>query len=120
MTERFTKIKESAIRKVPYGSIIKVEKFISCEDTKRKWLEKFNLKEMQDSTPLKIIEGITELEFEDRRFKAEQKFKQTQERMLEVGSELYEERFGDFFDSMGDDITKEEFYDRETNYTDFE
>lgn len=64
-TERFTKIKESAIRKVPYGSIIKVVKNMSNEDTKRKWLKKFSISEMQDSKPLSIIEGVTELEYEN-------------------------------------------------------
>lgn len=52
---RFTKIKESAIRKLPYGSIINVSKQLGLEDDKRLWKNKFDLYNEQDSKPLKMI-----------------------------------------------------------------
>jgi len=118
--ERFTKVKESSIRKLPYGSIIEIEKRLSCEDNKRFWKDKFSYIDVQDSKPLKMIEGLNELEYENRRFKAEQDYKKQQEKLLDIDSDEYEERLGDFFDSMGDDITKEEFLSRESDYRDFE
>lgn len=51
-TQRFTKIKESAVRKLPFSSIIDVNKRINLEDNKRDWKEKFNIRKMQNSKPL--------------------------------------------------------------------
>lgn len=53
-TKRFTKIKESAIRKLPFSSIIDVNKHISLEDDKRIWKKKFRYDEEQDSKPISI------------------------------------------------------------------
>ena len=61
--DRFTKIKESAIRRIPYGSIIEVNKKISLEDDKRIWDGKFTFDRWQDSKPLKMIDGVSELEY---------------------------------------------------------
>ena len=54
ITDRFTKIKESGVRNIPFSSIITVPKNINLEDNKRFWSEKFNIKVMQDSTPLTV------------------------------------------------------------------
>ena len=51
VTNRFTKIKESGVRKIPFSSIINITKNLSLEDDKRIWLNKFNPLEMQDSEP---------------------------------------------------------------------
>jgi len=61
--DRFTKIKESAIRRIPYGSIIEVHKRISLEDDKRIWDGKFSFDRWQDSKALEMIDGVSELEF---------------------------------------------------------
>jgi len=61
--KRFTTTKESAIRKIPYGSIIDVQKRISLEDDKRLWKGRFNISGIQDSKPLSMREGYSELEY---------------------------------------------------------
>ena len=53
--QRFTKIKESAIRKMPFSSIINVDKRLSLEDNKRIWNNKFSRYIEQDSKPLLIV-----------------------------------------------------------------
>ena len=118
--QRFTKIKESAIRKIPYGSIIMVNKSLGLEDDKRIWNDKFSFIEIQDSSPLMMIEGYSELEYRRLQLKVEMAYKKQQQMMFDKSSELYEERFADFFDSRGEDISKEEFFERETDYRDFE
>ncbi len=118
--QRFTKTKESAIRKIPYGSIITVNKHVNLEDDKRIWDGMFSYDTDQDSNPLCMIEGYSQLEYEQLRLKIKLKYDKEQEKLLEKDSLLYEERFGDTFDSMGDDITKEEFLKNETDWRDFE
>lgn len=53
-TMRFTKIKESAVRKIPFSSIIDVRKFLNFQDSKRYWAEDFKKDIEQDSRPLII------------------------------------------------------------------
>ncbi len=53
--KRFTKIKESEVRKLPFSSIIQVNKHIGLEDDKRLWFQKFNRNESQDSLPICIM-----------------------------------------------------------------
>lgn len=52
--ERFTKLKESHVRKVPISTIIKYIKKLNLNDDKRIWDGSFNHKIEQDSKPLLI------------------------------------------------------------------
>lgn len=113
---KFMKFKESIRRGFIPNEIQSITKVMSLEDDKRLWGESFDLNSFQVSRPLKIIDGVTEIDYEKQRIKAEERYKRQQEKLLEVGSELYEERFSDFFDSMGNDISKDEFFERETDY----
>lgn len=54
--DKWTRIKESAIRKMPYGSIINVKKELDFEDDKRLWDESFSTFKLEDSRPLKLIQ----------------------------------------------------------------
>jgi len=115
---KFMKFKESIRRGFIPNEIISITKKMSLDDDKRLWNGSFDPRSFQMSKPLKIIEGVTETEYEKERIRAEQSYKRKMEKQLTIGSKLYEERYGDFFDSMGEDITKEEFFERETDWRD--
>lgn len=53
-TMRFTRIKESAVRKLPFSSVIAVEKHLGFEDNKRLWPSRFSNISEQDSEPIKL------------------------------------------------------------------
>jgi hypothetical protein len=50
--ERFTKLKESYIRDIPFSSIISFVKLLGIEDDKRIWDKPFNRNELQESAPI--------------------------------------------------------------------
>lgn len=53
--ERFTKYKESCVRKIPFSSIIKMSKHVSLEDDKRDWFgKKFSHLRLCDSDPIEM------------------------------------------------------------------
>ncbi len=49
---RFTKLKESAVRKLPFSSIIDINKKLNFEDNKRQWEKRFSWQKEQDSEAL--------------------------------------------------------------------
>lgn len=53
-TNRFSKIKESGVRKIPFSSIIKVNKNLTLEDNKRIWDHRFNPQKLEDSQAITI------------------------------------------------------------------
>jgi hypothetical protein len=118
--KKFMKFKESIRRNLMVNEIVDITKEMSLEDDKRLWEEKFDASSLQESKALEIIEGVTETRYESDLQKAKEKYEKEQEKLLDANSELFEERFADTFDSMGDDITKEEFLKNETNWRDFE
>lgn len=52
--DKFTKLKEGIKRNIPVNSVREVHKVVDLEDTKRKWLNTFNVEELQDSDPVTI------------------------------------------------------------------
>lgn len=114
--QRFTKMKESNRIGISSGTVISITKMLDLEDNKRLWNAGFSMSDWQDSEPLRMIEGMAEKMYEERKRKAQEAYEREQEKMFEKDSPLYEERFGDMFDSKGDDISKEEFFERETDY----
>ena len=50
--DHWLRFKEAGVRKMEFASIIKQNKKISSDDTKRAWNKAFNKREMQDSMPL--------------------------------------------------------------------
>lgn len=105
--EKFMKLKESMRRNFTPNEIVDVKKMLDMEDDKRKWDNLFNPDELQFSKPLLIEDGMTELMIERDRIKAEQDYQRRMEK------DLLNDK-SDFFDSMGDDISKQEFFERET------
>lgn len=51
---KFIRFKESLVRKIPFNSIININKNINIEDNKRAWDNKFDYSMQQDSRPLDI------------------------------------------------------------------
>ena len=51
---KFCKIKEAIRRHKHFNEKIMVEKYLTLEDTKRKWPQKFNLNGLQESKPIEL------------------------------------------------------------------
>jgi len=108
-TERFSKVKESGIRKIPYSSIIKVDKRLSLEDDKRLWSKRFNMFRSEESEPHSLSMGMTKSELQKSQDMAMREFKRS------MKSELNTFINSDKFDkhSVGVDIDPEEFIENE-------
>ena len=52
--QRFTSIKESGVRKLPFSSIINIDKKLGVEDNKRAWRTRFKRRIFQDSSPISV------------------------------------------------------------------
>lgn len=103
--ERFTKMKESNALGIRSGSVVVLNKMIGLEDNKRDWLGKrFSINDWQNSEPLKLLDGVPEpVHAANLRRAFDAYEKERREERVEALERT------DFFDSMGADITKEEF-----------
>lgn len=108
---KFVKSKEAYRRNLIPNEIIEIEKQFSLEDDKRRWPGFLDIETLQDSQPIEIIDGMTETYHSKMMLKAKEKYEK------ENSKKLYDAlKMTDFFDSKGDDITKEEFLKNETEW----
>jgi hypothetical protein len=111
--EQFTKFIRSlrSIKSLKVNEIVKTCKKIDFEDTKRKWMFKFNVDELQESEPLFIDE-----ELEKKRKIEELKALNHFERLKKKEQDKFLN--SDLFDSfsVGNDISKEEFLKNEKSF----
>jgi len=115
--ERFTKMKESNKIGIKSGSVIRTFKKIGLEDNKRNWLgQKFSFNDFQDSTPLRIIDGIGEFEHKAIQKKATDAYEAQQEARLKafINSDQFDKL------SVGSDISAEEFLKNEKDFREYE
>jgi len=108
-TERFSKSKESAVRNIPFSSIIKVCKKISFEDDKRLWKGKFDPFKCGDSTPHHVMNGMTDIEkllVNSKALDAFVKLKKSETDAF-LNSDLFDGK------SVGGDVSSQEFLDDE-------
>jgi hypothetical protein len=107
-TRRFSKFRESIRHNIKSATIIDVVKRFGLEDNKRSWTKKFNIDEIQDSEPLKLVEGLTQKHFQAEQDKAMEMFYKNQEsefNNFENSDEFDSEAYGDidfekFIDEM--------------------
>jgi len=101
--DRFMTFAQSLNMGIKVNSIVEMEKHFNMEDDKRIWQNKFNKDEFQMSSPVILEHGI------DLR-----KMKKAEEwHNKEMEKAFNQIDFKDFFDSIGDDISKREFFDNE-------
>jgi len=106
---RFTKMKESNNIGIKSGSVIRLDKHLSFEDTKRDWLGKsFNVHDWCDSEPLELREGFTK----EEQLKALYTYQKEQSKIKNkfLQSDLFDKH------SVGSDITASEFLDNEIDF----
>ena len=107
--ERFVKFRTAAkskdshkYGKLTINEIIKVNKKMDLQDSKRVWKGKFSTKQ-ETSIPINLIDGVPEYKYEVDREKAELKMA----KLMDLTKD------SDFFDKKGEDISKEEYFKNE-------
>jgi len=106
---KFMKFKESIRRGFKPGEIVEITKTLSVEDSKREWAAPFSDSILQESMPIKLVDGLDRHEL----LKAKMQYKEIIEN--NVKQDLKELIDSDLFDiySVGVDITPEEFLKNE-------
>lgn len=103
--KKFMKFKESLRRGFTPNEIQDITKEMSLEDDKRAWESTFNFRELQDSKPLEIIDGVTETQRAEDMIKATQYYERLKEKQENnfLNSDLFDSK------SVGKHISKKEF-----------
>jgi len=107
--KKFTKLREALRRNLRPNQIIDQVKTLGLEDEKRSWSLSYNPLELQDSTPICLIDGIPEHIRIELDIKAHAHIEREQEKIMQnfIDSDLFDSH------SVGSDITAQEFIENE-------
>lgn len=108
---KFMKFKESVRRGFLPNEIVKIGKCLKLNDDKRIWTRNFNSGYLQDSRAVKIIEGLSELDFYEQNRKAMDNFYGERERMYEELDKSSNAFDGKEFEDSYDDFIENEILD---------
>jgi len=102
---RFTRMKESRRMGINSGSVMHMVKHLGLEDDKRVWEKEFSLNDWQDSIPLTLRDGLTPV----MQRKAMESYHKSEKKNIKkfLKSDLFDS------ESVGDDITQEEYLENE-------
>lgn len=110
------KFKESIRRGFIPNEIQEITKIVNLEDNKRYWNSTFNYRGFQESRPIKVIDGVTEQKLFSDMLKAQQDYERNKEKDMKkfINSDLFDSN------SVGFDISEDEFLENEKYFAKYE